>query len=91
MKGDLADLHEARDKHGETLYRLFLKWQRNEQRVVLLDGRTKQNQTALSKDDYAEIRRIADLLENDPPPLAEADDFAQLLLEADESGADEQS
>ncbi len=28
MKGDLADLHEARDKQGGTLYRLFVKWQR---------------------------------------------------------------
>jgi len=28
MKGDLADLHEVRDKQGETLYRLFVLWQR---------------------------------------------------------------
>jgi hypothetical protein len=91
MKGNLADLHEARDKHGETLYRLFLKWQRDERRVVLLDGRTKPNQTTLDDADYAEIRRVADLIIPDPPPFAVADDFAAMLIAADEPGIEDQT
>jgi phage-related protein len=42
MKGNLADLHEVRDKQGETLYRLFVLWQRKERRVVVIDGRAKR-------------------------------------------------
>jgi hypothetical protein len=80
MKGDLADLHESRDKQGETLYRLFVKWQREERRVVLIDGRTKPNGTALSEDEYRAIRELADLLDEEPPPFATVDDFARLAL-----------
>jgi hypothetical protein len=80
MKGDLADLHEARDKQGETLCRLFVKWQREEERVVLLDGRTKQNNTVLSDAEYQAIRELADLLDKNPPPFATVDDFARLAL-----------
>jgi hypothetical protein len=32
LQGDLDKVHEARDKHGETLYRLFLRCQRDERR-----------------------------------------------------------
>ncbi len=80
MKGDLADLHEARDKQGETLYRLFVKWQREERRVVLIDGRTKPNSTVLSEDEYRAIRELSDLLGEEPPPFATVDDFARLAL-----------
>lgn len=47
MRGGLDKVHEARDKHGDTLYRLFLRWQRDERRVVVLDGRVKPNNTAI--------------------------------------------
>jgi hypothetical protein len=47
---------------------------------VLLDGRTKPNNTALGEGDYREIRQLADLLEENPPPFATVDDFARRLL-----------
>lgn len=81
MEGDLDDLHEARDKHGETLYRLFLLWQRDKARVWMIDGRTKAVQTTLKASEYRKIRELANLiLEEDPPPAATVDDFAQTLL-----------
>ncbi len=59
MKGDLADLHEVRDKQGETLYRLFVLWQRKERRVVIIDGREKANKTKLSDREYAAVAALA--------------------------------
>src|SRR4051794_39040911 len=63
MHGELAHLHEARDKHGQTLYRLFLYWQRQHQRVAILDGRTKANNTTLSDADYEAILKLSKLAE----------------------------
>ena len=83
MKGDIDDLHEARDKHDKTLYRLFLLWQRTEQRVVILDGREKPDQTALSNSEYQLVRDLADTVKQHPPPFAVADDFARELLAED--------
>ncbi len=59
MKGELADLHEVRDKQGETLYRLFVLWQRKERRVVIIDGRKKPNKTALSEREYKAVKSLA--------------------------------
>jgi hypothetical protein len=59
MKGDLADLHEVRDRQGETLYRLFVAWRRKERRVVVIDGREKANKTKLSDAEYEAIRALA--------------------------------
>lgn len=80
MKGHIDQLHEARDKQGETLYRLFLLWQRNERRVVVLDGRVKPNNTALADKEYAEIGELAEAAMTQPSPFAVADDFVRVEL-----------
>jgi hypothetical protein len=56
MTGDLEHVHEARDKQGEKLYRLFLRWHRDERRVVILDGRSKPNKTALAASESSASR-----------------------------------
>jgi phage-related protein len=80
MKGDLADLHEVRDKQGGTLYRLFVLWQRKERRVVIIDGRKKPNKTALSEQEYDAVRSLAARVALARPPLASVDDFIQADL-----------
>lgn len=86
MKGDLAHLHEARDKHDHMLYRLFVLWQRNERRVVIIDGRAKPNSTTLDDDEYEAIRDLAATVVDDPPPFAAAYDMArEMLNEQDEA------
>lgn len=82
MKGDLADLHEVRDKQGEMLYRLFVVWQRKERRVVIIDGRTKANRTKLGEGEYEAIARLAARVDEDPPPFASVDDFIQADLKS---------
>lgn len=86
MKGDLDRVHEVRDKHGEVLYRLFVRWHRNKRRVVILDGRSKPNQTALPGSDYAAIGELVDLADETSPPFAKASDFARTVLQDDENG-----
>ncbi len=80
MKGDLADLHEVRDKQGETLYRLFVLWQRKERRVVIIDGREKANKKKLSTGEYEAVAALAAKIADDPPPFASVDDFIQADL-----------
>jgi hypothetical protein len=80
MKGDLADLHEVRDKQGETLYRLFVLWQRKERRVVIIDGRVKANKTKLSEVEYEAVCALAAKIADVPPPFASVDDFIQADL-----------
>jgi hypothetical protein len=75
MRGELADLHEVRDKQGEMLYRLFVIWQRKERRVVIIDGRTKANKTKLGESEYEAIAALADRVGEDPPPFASVDDL----------------
>lgn len=82
MKGDLADLHEVRDKQGEMLYRLFVLWQRQERRVVIIDGRAKVNKTKLSDAEYKAVCALAAKVADDPPPFASTDDFIQADLKA---------
>jgi phage-related protein len=81
MKGDLADLHEVRDKQGEDLYRLFVLWQREERRVVIIDGRKKANKTKLSDSEYEAVRTLAASAGKDPPPFASVDDFIRMDLD----------
>lgn len=80
MKGDLADLHEVRDKQGETLYRLFVLWQRRKRRVVIIDGRQKANKTKLSEAEYEAVGALTARVDDDPPPFAAVDDFIRMDL-----------
>jgi hypothetical protein len=83
MRADLAHLHEVRDRQGQTLYRLFVRWLRDEQTVVVIDGRAKPNKTALSKKDYAEVADLAERINEDPRPFASFDDAVALVLDGD--------
>lgn len=82
MKGELADLHEVRDKQGEMLYRLFVVWHRKERRVVIVDGRAKANKTKLGKGEYEAIAALAARVDEDQPPFASVDDFLQADLKS---------
>jgi hypothetical protein len=83
LKGALKELHEARDRQDQTLYRLFLLWQRMERRVVIIDGRAKPNNTALAEAEYEAIGRLAATIGSDPAPFATVDDFIHLDLQDD--------
>jgi len=81
MHGVCAQLHEARDRHGQMLYRLYLRWQREHHRVVIVDGGAKPNSTTLPDSFYKDLAAFAATAELNPPPLATADDFARIALE----------
>ena len=80
MHGSCAHLHEARDKHAQMLYRLYLLWQRNHDRVVIIDGGAKPNSTALPDSFYDDLASLAATADRDPAPFAVADDFARKVL-----------
>jgi hypothetical protein len=80
MRGSCAHLHEARDRHGESLYRLYLCWDRQARRVVVLDGGAKANATALPDSFYADLATLAAKVDDDPPPFATANDLFRLVL-----------
>lgn len=84
MHGSCAHLHEARDKHGQTLYRLYLLWQRSHKRVVIIDGGSKPNSTTLPDSFYDDLAALAATADEDPAPFAAADDFARKALTADD-------
>jgi hypothetical protein len=84
MHGSCAHLHEARDKHGQTLYRLYLLWQRSHKRVVIIDGGSKPNSTTLPDPFYDDLAALAATADKDPAPFAAADDFARKALTADD-------
>ena len=87
MHGACEHLHEARDRHGQMLYRLYLLWQRREKRVVIVDGTAKPNSTALPDSFYDELATLAATAGGNPAPFAVADDFARKALSAEkESG-----
>jgi hypothetical protein len=86
MKGACAHLHEARDRHGQTLYRLYLLWQRDQRRVIVIDGAAKPNATALPDSFYEQLAALAGTAGQEPPPFASADDFARTLLDDEEAG-----
>src|SRR5512140_964515 len=75
MHGVCAQLHEARDRHVQMLYRLYLRWQREHHRVVIVDGGAKPNSTKLPDSFYEDLAALAATAELDPPPFATADDF----------------
>jgi hypothetical protein len=81
MDDELDDLHEARYKLDQTLYRLYLKWITGTATVWVLDGRTKPNNTKLPDVEYEKIRALAALTDKKPAPAATVDDFARLALE----------
>lgn len=81
MHGVCAQLHEARDRHGQMLYRLYLRWQREHHRVVVIDGGAKPNSTTLPDSFYEDLAAFAATVDVDPPPFATADDFARIALE----------
>jgi hypothetical protein len=81
MSGVCADLHEVRDRHDQTLYRLYLKWQRNERRVVIIDGAAKPNNTALPNAFYEDLATLAATTGMDPPPFATTDDALRLVFD----------
>ena len=82
MHGACAHLHEARDRHGQMLYRLYLRWQRDERRVVIIDGGVKANATTLPAAFYERLAALAATADTNPAPFAVADDFARLALQA---------
>jgi hypothetical protein len=84
MHGSCAHLHEARDRHGQMLYRLYLLWQRNDNRVVIIDGGAKPNSTALPGPFYENLAALAATADGNPAPFAVADDFARKMLAGDD-------
>ncbi len=80
MHGACEHLHEARDRHGQMLYRLYLLWQRREKRVVILDGGAKPNAAALPNSFYDDLAALAATINENPTPFAVADDFARKAL-----------
>lgn len=81
MRGPCAQLHEARDRHGQTLYRLYLRWQRQDHRVVVVDGASKPNSSTLLDSFYEDLAAFAATADQQPAPFATADDFARIALE----------
>jgi hypothetical protein len=76
-----AQLHETRERHGQMLYRLYLRWQREHHRVVIVDGGAKPNATTLPDSFYEDLAAFAATAELDPPLFATADDFARIALD----------
>ena len=70
-----------KDGHPPMLYRLYLRWQRDQKRVVMIDGGAKPNSTVLTDSFYEDLANLAATVEHEPPPFAVADDFARLALE----------
>jgi hypothetical protein len=85
MHGACEHLHEARDRHGQMLYRLYLLWQRREKRVVIVNGAAKPNSTALPSSFYEDLAALASTADEDPAPFAVADDFARKALATEEN------
>ena len=81
MRGASAQLHEARDRHGQMLYRLYLRWQREHHRVVIVDGDAEPNSTTLPDASYKNLAALAATAELDPAPFATANDFARIALD----------
>jgi hypothetical protein len=84
MHGACEHLHEARDRHGQLLYRLYLLWQRHEKRVVIVDGAAKPNSTALPDSLYDTLAALAATADQHPAPFVVADDFARKALTTEE-------
>lgn len=72
--------HEARDKQGQTLHRLYLVWKRDEKLVVVVDGRSKANNTVIEDAEYEKIAALARGARDGDYTVAGADDFARLAF-----------
>lgn len=83
MEGELDFVHEVRDRHDQTLYRLFVVWIRDKRLVVLVDGRSKANNTTIPDDEYARVATLARIAVSDSATFATANDFAQRALATD--------
>ena len=81
MHGVCAQLREARDRHNQMLYRLYLRWQRDHRRVVIVNGGAKPNSTTLPDSFYDDLAALAATAELDSPPFATADYFARIALD----------
>jgi hypothetical protein len=82
MHGDLDFMYEARDRHGQRLYRLFMVWDRATGDLILVDGLSKENGSSIPQRDYdalAETGRV--ILASVPKPYATVDHLAVRLLE----------
>jgi hypothetical protein len=62
---DMSSYHEARDKHGDTLYRLFCRFDSSAEQtklgarvLVILDGRTKPVREPLDPAEYKAIKAL---------------------------------
>ncbi len=80
MSGSCGHLHEARDRQDQMLYRLYLRWQRDARRVVIIDGIAKPNSTALADSFYEDLAELAATIDQQPAPFATTDDFVRLTL-----------
>lgn len=65
MHGDMKGYHEARDRHGNQLYRVFCLLERNGDTlglggpsIVLITGMQKPNESTFTKADYARVRHL---------------------------------
>lgn len=81
MHGDLDFAHEVRDKQGQTLYRLFVVWKRDDRVVVVVDGRKKPNSTAIPDAEYKKIAALARTVHDDDYEIADATYFARLSFD----------
>lgn len=64
MRGTLHGYHEARDRHGTTLYRLFCKLDHcpatGRNLLAILGGGSKPNDSAFSETFYKHVRALGD-------------------------------
>lgn len=81
MHGDCSHMHEVRDRHDQTLYRLYLVWDRDEHHAVLVDGRIKTNNTKFPPSEYKKIGALGTLATSGTDALATTDDMTRLALE----------
>ena len=82
MRGDLDFMYEARDRHDQTLYRLYLIWDRATSDLVMVDGKSKRNATAIPDSEYADLAQLGrDILQADPRPYAVVDDVIRWSLD----------
>ena len=51
------------------LYRLYLLWQRDNKRVVIIDGAAKPNSTALPDSFYDDLAALAATANDNPAPF----------------------
>lgn len=81
MRGDLSFMYEVRDRQDQTLYRLYLIWDRATADIVMVDGKSKPNDTAISQRQYDTLAELGQrILATDPRPYATVDDVIKWSL-----------